>query len=66
MIFKFEIGAEVYHKAYKKNMVVRARMEYQDFNSTGLYYDCFFTGSDGCTLLDQVPEYWLNEGHRIE
>jgi len=66
-MFKYKIGAEVHHKGHKQNMVIRARMDYEDFDSRGNYYDCMVrSDGDECRNLDMVAEYWLDEGHRIE
>jgi len=66
-MFKFKIGDEVKHKGYKLNMVVKARMEYEDEDSVGNYYDVFvFDNEKTPGSVDMVAEYWLEEGHRIE
>ena len=66
MMFKFIIGDKVHHRGYKQNLVIQTRIEMQDFCSTELYYDCIISDTDSCKNLDQVPEFWLDEGHRIE
>jgi len=66
MIFKFEIGAEVYHRGNKKNLIIRALIDYQDFCSRQNYYDTFICGNEQPACVDMVAEFWLEEGHRIE
>jgi len=66
MIFKFKIGEEVKHTGYRKNLVVTSRMEYEDFNSIGHYYDCLIMDQENLREIERVPEYWLELGHRIE
>ena len=65
-MFKFIIGDKVNHRGYKKNLIIQTRIEMQDFCSTELYYDCIISDPESCKVLDQVPEFWLDEGHRVE
>jgi len=65
-MFKFKIGQEVKHTGCKRNMIIKSRMEYEDFCSIENYYDCFVMAAEGCPVVDQVPEFWLEAEHRIE
>lgn len=65
-MFKYKIGEEIHHRGFKKNLVVKARIEYEDFCSKELYYDCLVSHIEDCKMLDMVPEYWLDPGHRPE
>lgn len=65
-MYKFEIGDEVYHKGYKRNLIVRARMTYEDCCINEMFYDTYICGNEIPACIDMVSEYWLQEGHRIE
>ena len=64
-MFKFKIGQKVHHKGYCKNMVVRAKIIYEDCDVRAPYYDLYFVDLEGKTI-DMVPEFWLEDGHRVE
>ena len=65
-MFKFKIGDEVYHRGNKKNLMIRAKIKYEDHCSNENYYDTYICGNEIPSGIDMVPEFWLDEGHRIE
>ena len=65
-IFKYKIGAEVHHKCFRKNCIVRRRMVIEDIESSYLGYELAEVGSDATIIYEEVSEKWLESGHRVE
>jgi len=65
MNFKFKVGDEVHHKGWKVNALVSCLRYTEDHEESFTSYDMFVVG-EKLETINNVPEFWLEEGHRIE
>ena len=66
MNFKFDIVEEVYHRGYRKNCIINRQIFLKDYDSEYVAYDIYVVELDGLRSIENVPEFWLEKGHRIE
>lgn len=65
-MFKFQLKDEVYHTGYRRNCIIRSQIHTNDFSGNYISYDLYVLGSEGFNNLNDSPEFWLEQGHRIE